>query len=196
MKQFKGSFILKALTALVLALLLMFSTVATSFAAVVDDLADSGAEVDLAESGANTVYFINKDGWSTVNAYSWDPSEVAGWPGENMTNVYGRVYSYNKANNKIIFNNGSGSQTSDADVSNGKIYANGTWYDYSVENFTFYVANTANWTDVYAYTFSGEGDYAWPGTKVISGGNANSTNNFSVTKLSDGVLRLPSSPAR
>ncbi len=60
MKQ-KCSFILKASTALVLALLMLFGTVTTSIAAVVDnakvaaeaDKADTGAKADLAETGAS-----------------------------------------------------------------------------------------------------------------------------------------------
>ncbi|MBQ3329716.1 MAG: Ig-like domain-containing protein, partial [Ruminococcus sp.] len=47
----KCSFILKASTALLLALLMLFGTVATSMAAVVDN-ADTGAEADVADEGA------------------------------------------------------------------------------------------------------------------------------------------------
>lgn len=71
----KCSFILKASTALVLALLMLFGTVATSVAAVVEnagtgaqadvadegsqaeDIADTGADVDLSDTGATTYYF-------------------------------------------------------------------------------------------------------------------------------------------
>ena len=70
----KCSFILKASTALVLALLMLFGTVSTSLAAVVDK-ADIGAEADLAKTGytslANTrLYFDNsKTKWSSVAVY-------------------------------------------------------------------------------------------------------------------------------
>ena len=47
----KCSFILKASTALVLALLMLFGTVMTSLAAVVDELTDTGAEADVADEG-------------------------------------------------------------------------------------------------------------------------------------------------
>ena len=53
MTKSKCSYIFKALIALVLALLMVFGTVATSMAAVADDLADSGAEADIADSGAD-----------------------------------------------------------------------------------------------------------------------------------------------
>ena len=50
----KCSFILKASLALVLALVMLFGTVATSVAAVVeDDLADTGADVDIVDKGAD-----------------------------------------------------------------------------------------------------------------------------------------------
>ena len=48
----KGSFILRALTALVLAVLMLFGTVSTAFAVVVDQ-ADEGAAVDLADTSTN-----------------------------------------------------------------------------------------------------------------------------------------------
>lgn len=61
-----------------------------------------------------TVYFVNSQNWTTVNAYVWgDAGEKTGWPGEKMTLVgtyEGKdVYSYTFANSyvNIIFNNGS-----------------------------------------------------------------------------------------
>lgn len=53
----KGSFILKALTALVLAVLMLFGTVSTSLAAVVEN-AGIGANADLAETGDLTVFWL------------------------------------------------------------------------------------------------------------------------------------------
>ena len=62
----KCSFILKALTAMVLVFLLLFGTVATSLAAVVEN-AVTAAEADVAETGATTkVYFRNNDNWPQV----------------------------------------------------------------------------------------------------------------------------------
>ena len=62
----KCSFILKASTALVLAVLMLFGTVATTLAATVDT-ADTGAQADLAETGGynwyGNIYFRAPDGW-------------------------------------------------------------------------------------------------------------------------------------
>lgn len=78
MKQ-KCSFILKASTALVLCFLMLFGTVTTSLAAVVDsadtgaeaDVADEGAAVDVAESGSvtasNKVLFLKPGTWGNAS---------------------------------------------------------------------------------------------------------------------------------
>ena len=52
----KCSFILKSGLSLLLALLMLFGTVATSVAAVVEDVTDTGAETDLAETGDDIPY--------------------------------------------------------------------------------------------------------------------------------------------
>ena len=71
----KCSFILKALTAMVLAVILLFSTVATGVAAIVEDIADTGAQVDVAETGWGNyqVYSTTSDSWNSGNS----------WPAQN-----------------------------------------------------------------------------------------------------------------
>ena len=73
--RFKCSSILKALTALVLAVLMLFSTVATSFAAVVKDTADTGAQADLAETGGDGSHSGMGDGVYKIKG----PAITGGW---------------------------------------------------------------------------------------------------------------------
>lgn len=76
MKQ-KCSFILKASTALVLALLMLFGTVASSVAAVVDDYADTGAQADVADEGA--AVDVSDTGWWSGDYYIYNNISKNGW---------------------------------------------------------------------------------------------------------------------
>lgn len=74
------SFIFKALTALVLAVVMLFGTIATTIAATVDqadtgapaDVADTGAEADVADTGAdaNLYYHGDREGWNSSGSYN------------------------------------------------------------------------------------------------------------------------------
>lgn len=95
-----------------------------------------------------TVYFVNRDGWSTVNAHCWyndgskDVSEKA-WPGKEMTEAgtYNekKLYKYtlDTKYTHIIFNNGSDKQTGDLKIPSDKnlydstITDNNGWTQYS-----------------------------------------------------------------
>ena len=92
-------------------------------------------------SYSSTVYFINSDGWTTVNAYVWgDSGNKADWPGEAMTKTAQQingfdVYSYDVDEtiypNIIFTNKKEGSnQTEDLTVQPGKYYywKDKTWY--------------------------------------------------------------------
>ena len=127
----KCSFILKASLALVLALVMLFGTVATSVAAVVeDDLADTGADVDVADEGAavDVAETGNYNTGSSVNIY-YDNS-ITQW-----SQVYFRIgrTSYN-------------AQTQMTLVS-GTTYlyyiSLSNWNDYEAFNF----ANNYGWTN-------------------------------------------------
>ncbi len=96
-----------------------------------------------------TVYFVNKDSWSSVNAYGWyyqkstdGPNNV--WPGKAMENT-GKTYNgkqiwsytYPQTYDKAIFNNGS-SKTSDLTLgttNKGKMYdyPNSQWIAYTYD---------------------------------------------------------------
>lgn len=125
MKQ-KCSFILKASMALILALVMLFGTVATSLAAVVDeadtaaqaeDIADTGANVDLAESGYSNqtslyIYFDNTNmNFDTSSGYNYF-ARVSDWgegaasqvdsmsliTGTNLLYTHPTTYNYGGSN--------------------------------------------------------------------------------------------------
>ena len=88
-----------------------------------------------------TVYFENTENWSTVNAYCWtDDDPIVAWPGASMTPITGHdgFYSYTTATTyeNIIFNNGSGTKTSDLVVpTDGK-----NCYSFSTKTWSVYTA--------------------------------------------------------
>lgn len=76
---------------------------------------------------AATIYFDNTiSGWSNVYAYCWnsDDDKNAAWPGVNLSNPDGNIYTYKstKIYEKVIFTNNS-EQTADLDFENGKTYS-------------------------------------------------------------------------
>ena len=82
------------------------------------------------------VYFVNVQAWNKVNIYTWTP-EVGTWPGVAMTKEAEQlagydVYSYKAEKGTsfggVIFNNGSGAQTSDLKWTAGKYYVKDGWY--------------------------------------------------------------------
>ncbi len=88
-------------------------------------------------TGKNVVYCKNEAGWGSVSIYMWnsDDDKISSWPGKTATNVGDNVWvlEYDKDYAKIIFNNGSGTQTDDlTHPGSGYIYnnANGKWEIY------------------------------------------------------------------
>ena len=74
-----------------------------------------------AAAATKTIYFDNSSkNWSTVNVYTWNGNGTCTgeWPGTAMTLVSGNTYSYEVPADavNIIFNNGSGAQTSDLTI--------------------------------------------------------------------------------
>lgn len=102
-------------------ILLLVTALATAICAMAADL---------------TVYFVNHDGWETVNAYAWNPEPNDSWPGVAATlteetckdaTVYSFVVDFEKTT-QIIFNNGS-SKTDDLDINPDKPYFyRGSWF--------------------------------------------------------------------
>lgn len=84
-----------------------------------------------------SVYFVNVQGWSKVNIYTWSP-EIAGWPGVAMTKEAAQlagndVYSYTvekgTAFGGMLFNcGGDECKTGDLKWTAGKYYVKDGWY--------------------------------------------------------------------
>ena len=101
-------------------------------------------------TGAKTVYCMNAAGWEKVNVYLWNSTspveEDIKWPGAQMKNVGGDIWSYTlpKDYANIIFSTGGNRQTPDMTLpGDGYIYNNASkkWsvYDTSplrVDSFT------------------------------------------------------------
>ena len=94
--------------------------------------------------GEITLYYVNKTGWSAVNAYVWDfatGTPILAWSGEPATKLdktvdENEVYSYtfdSSLADRIIFNNGNGgegNQTQDLTFEASKPYFyDGVWYE-------------------------------------------------------------------
>ncbi len=88
---------------------------------------------------AVTIYYVDKDNWGTVKCHHWkDGGSSTTWPGSSMSDAGHQkdghtIYSitFNDNHDKCIFNNGSGTQTGNISISNGKVYYNGSWYTYN-----------------------------------------------------------------
>ena len=190
----------KCVVSLLMTLVLVFGMVVAT-AAVDADLADAKASSDVASTGiTGNVYFKNTGNWSTVNAYVWiqgTTTSVQSWPGQAMTLVEDNIYKYTVSGdyNMIIFNNGS-TQTADLSIpSAGQIYdySTGTWSEYADDSTTedsttvvateaptqsdttgstmVYCKNSAGWSTVNAYMWTGSGDSnngSWPGVKMTN----------------------------
>ena len=94
----------------------------------------------------NTIYFINTKNWSNVYVYAWEGNGGSGhqnsaWPGVKMTNTGKKVngyyvYSYTQTDffdkwQKVVFSNGSGSQTADSTLTKNCYNYSGTASDYN-----------------------------------------------------------------
>lgn len=100
----------------------------------IKDVTFDAPDCCVVNDGEVCAFFEAPTSWTTVKAYAWNGSAhfTGGWPGvactkvgtNNGHNVYKWTYSgtwtYEPAN--IIFNNGSGTQTSDLDFHNGGYY--------------------------------------------------------------------------
>ncbi len=117
-----------------------------------------------------TVNFTNPDGWTKVYAYTFSPETNGGWPGKAMTQE-GDVWTYTGTGTpgKIIFTNGSGSQTGNLDFVDGATYDKNGVVGAKLNTYKMSFSNTANWAEVYVYTFSPELCGSWPGKKLTKG---------------------------
>lgn len=166
--KFKSSYIFKALTALVLALLMVFGTVATSMAAVVDDLADSGANADLAESGGTNwnanIFFRVPDSWN-LSTYP----NVQAWAVQSSSASSGTKYAF------LLGNMSVAGTTSNSRLYHAWISANHSSWGTEYIAFT---ANTNNW---------GTGDFY-----ISTSGQYTKPLNYGATNSSGAYLFSPS----
>ena len=133
------------------------------------------------EPTTETVYFINNKGWSKVNVYAWEPQN-ANWPGVAATKEAEQiggydVYSFTADAGKyanVIFNNGSGQQTSDLKWTAGKYVINNQWYTKEeaeaqlvkpVEYEYVYFVDNQGWGKANIYTWTPEVG-TWPGVAM------------------------------
>ncbi|MBQ8056943.1 MAG: starch-binding protein [Ruminococcus sp.] len=97
-----------------------------------DDPTQAPTQMPTQSGETKMVYCKNSAGWGSVNVYMWSDSGTsknAEWPGAKMTHVGEDVWQYEVTGDwdKIIFNNGSGTQTGDLSFpGNGRIYDNST----------------------------------------------------------------------
>ena len=158
----KCSFILKASTALVLALLMLFGTVATSLAAVVDQ-ADTGAKADLAETGYTNCNVYTS---SSINGTYTKATSFSGNAGsftltltDNQT-----IYFYIQGDSNSNYFGG------DWTLPYNQTYNMGQYYNTSdLKKMTFVATNGAG-----TYTFTVTDVNSGGGTIKATGGNGSS----------------------
>lgn len=108
-----------------------------------------------------TVYFYNADGWDDVNIYAWysQGNEItASWPGDSMTKVTDRVYSYPLPGDSenVIFNNGT-IQTEDLLLPDPGAKQN--MYDYGTKSWKTYTEEEVS-DGYYLFGYINGADYA------------------------------------
>ena len=138
-----------------------------------------------ANAAEYSVYFDNTAKWSKVNVYGWNGIDFGAWPGKTVTTKTDEGYykvtvtanaDPSTLGAKIIFNNGSGTQTGDlAWVTNaiytkngnsGKIYGGG---EIEMKEFKIYFDNsTAKWSKINIYGWNGVNFGAWPGSQITT----------------------------
>lgn len=73
--------------------------------------------------------------WSTVYAYMWSDAnpKMMTWLGKAMESVGNGVYRIAVPNGatSIIFSNNGNNQTGDLTIQSGRLYENGSWYDFN-----------------------------------------------------------------
>ena len=120
-----------------------------------------------------SVYFVDNQGWGKANIYTWTP-EVGTWPGVAMTkeanqlagyNVYSYTVEKGTSFGGMLFNNGSGTQTSDLKWTAGKYYVKDGWYTKEEAEAKLAGPVTTTWTMV--------GDQALFGTEWDLNASAN-----------------------
>lgn len=105
-------------------------------------------------SDLTTIYYYNSNGWENVHAYMWENSkgngnQNAGFPGESMDYLGGKVWSYSYSSSKnwdrVVFSNGdTNNKTGDLSLEQGKKYYKNGWQPSSGIKHTVTVSNVDN----------------------------------------------------
>ena len=123
-----------------------------------------------------TLYCVAPESWTKCNVYAWnDDGNNGDWPGVAMTKGDDGVWyaEVDAKYTKVIFNNGSGAQTSNLDMptdENVQFTVDGGWGPYGsvveVEVFTIYVSVPSSWSAAYVYLWNAGGNNGWPGAAM------------------------------
>lgn len=130
-------------------------------------------------SQVHTVYFINNEGWGTVNVYAWNQETnenyLGDWPGSAATFVGDNVWKYNYYGDDIngaglIFNNGS---SGEGNQSYDLTWKDDAYYQYEGEvnkpveeeaGFYFVTGTNDNWNECLAMTSTDGNIYTYTGS--------------------------------
>lgn len=125
-----------------------------------------------AELNDYVVYFRNDDNWANVYVYTFSPELAGSWPGKKLTKNANGLYEFviqatsEPSMGGIIFNNNAGTQTANLTYVAGTTYNKNGPVGATLNEYSVYLRNDANWDKVYAYTFSPELAGTWPGTEI------------------------------
>ena len=148
-------------------------------------------EQDTASANLKTIYFDNtkwennqaSKNWDKVYAYIWNSNDSSGteyhtaWPGIEMSRTSGPIYSlaFSDTNsfNKVIFNNGNGSQTATYNLTNNYQYSTSDSGSTYTSNTVYFVKPTT-WSKVYVHAWLGTDDApqyytSWSSSGDVSG---------------------------
>ena len=182
--------IAKRIVSMSLALLMVLSTLQALPAGIL--------VANAAETGVK-VHFDNADGWEKVYVHKWGTVEATSWPGIEITQkdtdgwFVGDIGPISGAGDMgLIFNNGSGTQTQNINISHGtevsELYISG---GQNAGRSTVTSAKPKSWTGkltIYAQGASELAAYMWKnnGGGDINGSWNNPTNGFTSVEGHDG----------
>lgn len=191
MKSKKLTHILRASTALVLALLLMLGTVTTGFAAVVEDLAETGA------LSAGDIFFLDIGKWSESTIKGYEARFYGGSDDDyvTLTNLVGNIYygevpSGTYTNMLFIRNNGS------------TVGPSGDWSNKWNDTGDLTFSNSQNYYKITSWDTYGDGNFgtlyfklfsdisALNGTNLSYDGNGHMTATYPTQTLSAGTYNF------
>ncbi|MCR5256179.1 MAG: starch-binding protein [Acetatifactor sp.] len=149
-------------------------------------LGDNSAKAE-GTDGEYTVYFLNSENYTAVNAYVWEPAEDLGaWPGSacseaaEMGSGWYKVNVFSRPSSKpfnVIFNDGNGKQVTSyiGDDEHNFVTADGNNYTSKADaqkaafnTVYFYGGSQFENVNVYAWGNYGEVFGGWPGTAMES----------------------------